>query len=730
MPIRQKAMRFSLLHLTAASLLAIPTWAANSQAIFQGLGDLSGGANSSSATGVSEDGITVSGISSSTAGTEAFKWTEVGGLVVLSDIEGGNVSAGAMGVSSNGAMTCGFGTFGTGVVRATRWDGTAAPTQLGTLNTSGYRYSQGAGISADGSRVVGISSSASGLRAFVWVSGTGMSNLGFLIPNATQSGDFAYSSEANAISSNGQTVVGSSSYTVSETVTIPGRTEQLPRYDDEGNLIGYETIYYPPYDQTTVLEQGTQAFSWTSAGGMVALGDLSGGGLFSEANAISNDGTVIVGGGQHGAGNEGVVWTNGVISSIGDFDGGDTASLLTDVTADGTIAVGQGTDALGEAALIWSSEFGIGNLNTLLAEQGVNLGGWRLTSATGISSDGQVIVGNGINPSGDPEAWRITDALSLLNILIPPPAGLQESLKVVRGHAARFSAERGRSYQLLESTNLATWTTEGELFSTTNAGEAFEHALPITLEPSSSFYLLGPSSVPSEADTPITMIQGTLLQFTSERGYIYQPAYSDDLVTWTPFGSPLNTSSDLGPVERTFIDTSVSLDHPKRFYRIDTTQSDTLTVPFDLHVGPVFKVNMQLDTPYQLQTRPRFTNDPWENLGEPFSTEGAATPHSYFTAMPLPRPSFRVVTPSSGEPLADQTILTLADGALISFTSQPGSAYQVQKTTDGVTFANVGAAIDTVSDTGPTSRNILDPFDSTNPPVGVSYRVVETGLEP
>jgi len=36
---------------------------------------------------------------------------------------------------------------------------------------------------------------------------------------------------------------------------------------------------------------------------------------------------------------------------------------------------------------------------------GLDLRGWRLEQATGISEDGSVIVGFGINPSGNTEAW-------------------------------------------------------------------------------------------------------------------------------------------------------------------------------------------------------------------------------------------------------------------------------------------------------------------------------------
>jgi hypothetical protein len=41
----------------------------------------------------------------------------------------------------------------------------------------------------------------------------------------------------------------------------------------------------------------------------------------------------------------------------------------------------------------------------LLNASGVVVAGWQLTYAHGTSQDGRVIVGEGINPSGQPEGW-------------------------------------------------------------------------------------------------------------------------------------------------------------------------------------------------------------------------------------------------------------------------------------------------------------------------------------
>jgi uncharacterized membrane protein len=55
---------------------------------------------------------------------------------------------------------------------------------------------------------------------------------------------------------------------------------------------------------------GSEAFIWTSAGGMVGLGDLSGGFFFSRANTISSDGLVIIGDSNSTNGWEAFRWTS------------------------------------------------------------------------------------------------------------------------------------------------------------------------------------------------------------------------------------------------------------------------------------------------------------------------------------------------------------------------------------------------------------------------------------
>ena len=88
---------------------------------------------------------------------------------------------------------------------------------------------------------------------------------------------------------------------------------------------------------------------------------------------------------------------------LGDLAGAGFSSIANAVSSDGSVVVGQGLTALGGEAFIWDAVNGIQNLQAVLEGQfglSLSLAGWTLSSATGISADGLTIVGTGINPDG------------------------------------------------------------------------------------------------------------------------------------------------------------------------------------------------------------------------------------------------------------------------------------------------------------------------------------------
>jgi probable HAF family extracellular repeat protein len=165
-----------------------------------------------------------------------------------------------------------------------------------------------------------------------------------------------------------------------------------------------------------VTDLGSEAFRWTSGDGLVSLGDLPGGDVLTFATGISDDGNVIVGQGRSAVGDEAFRWTSGGgMVGLGDLPGGSFDSRANAASSDGSVIVGQGTSAVGDEAFVWTSSWGMVSIRDVLIAHDIDLTGWTLTTATGVSDDGLTFVGTGTNPSGNTEAWIAT---------IPEPSSL------------------------------------------------------------------------------------------------------------------------------------------------------------------------------------------------------------------------------------------------------------------------------------------------------------------
>ncbi len=345
--------------------------AAESQAAsFQGLGFLPiPSPIESRATNVSGDGSTVVGSSryvpdGGFAEEQAFQWTASGGMLGLGYLpDGFDRQNSASATSADGSVIVGSTPNAVNGTHGYRWTASGGMQPLGTL-PGGTDYSPASGVSADGDTIVGTAITGTSTTGFVahpyaWTPGGGMIALGDLAGGGQDGA-------AYAISANGSVIVGRSTSA-----------------------------------------SGIEAFRWTQSAGMQALGDLAGGSVFAQALAISSDGVAIVGSGSSSAGTEAFLWTAaGGMLGLGDLPGGTFSSIANDVAAGGIAIVGGGRSAAGARAFLWTPAAGMRDLATVLASDfGIALGGWVLTSATGISDDGRVIVGTGRDPGGRTQAW-------------------------------------------------------------------------------------------------------------------------------------------------------------------------------------------------------------------------------------------------------------------------------------------------------------------------------------
>lgn len=319
-----------------------------------GLGTLGGG--SSMANGVSADGTVIVGSSYVHSDpydvSHAFRWS--GGTMTDLGTLGGTYSS-ASAASANGAVVVGIAGLAGGAGHAFRWTG-GVMSDLGTLGGSD---SVATGVSADGNIIAGYSqiTGSTLYHAFRW-NGRALSDLGTLGGS---------NSSTIGISADGSVLVGSSQITG-------------------------DALYH--------------AFRW-SGGVMSDLGAPTG--RNSTASATSADGAVVVGY-SYVASDFGTSrafrWSAGTMSDIGLLPGG-TYSQAFAVNADGSVVVGTADSPryFANEAFRWKASTGMQSIIGLLESSGVNVTGWLLRTATGISADGTVIVGYGDHPGTSSDAW-------------------------------------------------------------------------------------------------------------------------------------------------------------------------------------------------------------------------------------------------------------------------------------------------------------------------------------
>lgn len=306
----------------------------------------------------------------------------------LGDFSGGATNSSAFGVSADGHVAVGisfasaphafrWSTSGglenlgpqTGIAFATNLDGSIVvgdvfrwTRETGAVPLSGASMAQG--ISADGTRIAANRELGGGIHEACVIIGSSIQGIGDL------PGGSIYS-QALDISPNGAVVVG-----------------------DSQSSNGYE------------------AFRWTAENGIEALGALPSDRFESIATGVSADGAVIVGYGNSGpdpGGDEAFRWSReiGLVGLGRSADGGLTRARA--VSFDGRIIVGEASALGQQRAFIWTAEDGMRDLQAVIAQRNPDLipNGWQLATAEDIAANGRTIVGLGVNPRGESEAWFV-----------------------------------------------------------------------------------------------------------------------------------------------------------------------------------------------------------------------------------------------------------------------------------------------------------------------------------
>ena len=291
-----------------------------------------------------------------------YRWTALSGSHHLGTLPGA-LSSSAHGVSADGSVIV-----GNSGGKPFLWTETGGMQEIDI--GAGYSGGSANAVSADGSVVVGYGKTPTGSEAIRWTVTSGVQGLGYL-PGEE------YISSATGVSSDGTVVVGAS----------------------KSELSG-------PYNY--------EAFRWTSYADMVGIGELPTW-YRSIAWGVSADGKVTVGYCIYSGGTIAFRWTeSGVVQLLGDLDGGRRESTAYAVSADGSTIVGSSvtsgsTDDMIHEAFVWDEAHGIRNLKDVLeTECGLDLTGWLLTEAKGVSADGLTIIGNGYNPDGIAQGWIAT----------------------------------------------------------------------------------------------------------------------------------------------------------------------------------------------------------------------------------------------------------------------------------------------------------------------------------
>jgi MYXO-CTERM domain-containing protein len=278
-------------------------------------------------------------------------------------------------VSSDGSVIVGRGSGSTEMFRpsAYRWE-TSGNLQELAYNIRDTTFSVRTRVSDNGSVVVGFGAGA----AFRWDQQNGTVWLGAKLDGIDVIGPNNPLFMISDLSSDGSVIVG-------------------------GNTVS-------PF------ERGVAA-RWTAATGAVSLGDfhIDLGPIDStEAVGVSSDGSIVVGTGYLQDRSDPFVfrWTEETgIQPVSDLFSEFGPAFASAMSDDGSVIVGGfGLIPFGSEPFVWTAESGMQRLVDILTNQfglGDEIAGWNLGPISALSSDGRYIVGVGTSPDNQRAEWLV-----------------------------------------------------------------------------------------------------------------------------------------------------------------------------------------------------------------------------------------------------------------------------------------------------------------------------------
>jgi uncharacterized membrane protein len=262
-------------------------------------------------------------------------------------------------------------------------------------------------ITPDGRVIVGENTSPG--VAFRQVNGGAIESLGLSDP------DLYDQSAGSDVSNDGRVVSGLLSR-IEDGTFRAARWEEGAGWQDLGVLSGdYESSANAISGDGSVVAGYSvgnyfTAVKWTSAGGLEALPNpfnITGN---SAVIAMAADGSSFVGQANNDSGlSQAVVWGSNGSTQVLDLVPGFDSAAAFGVSGNGSIIGGTAyIDGVGsDIAAFWTSDGTAYDLKAYLADNGISLPGWNLLAVTEVSQNGLYLTGRGINPDGNLEGFFV-----------------------------------------------------------------------------------------------------------------------------------------------------------------------------------------------------------------------------------------------------------------------------------------------------------------------------------